>query len=99
MNRRRFIAALAAIPAALLAGLGRPPLEALEYVPLEASGGYLVPEAWSRELIAKLYAVPPELIGQPSYSVTQYVEAAERQLLEVLREGSGSSPSREQAPP
>lgn len=86
MNRRAFIAAIAAIPAAALAGI-RPPtalyVDALRVPPLEATGGYLLP-LWQKDVIAKLYSIPPELIGEPSYSVGHYIAACERQLLKTL---------------
>ena len=86
MDRRAFIAALAAIPAALLAGLGRPPLEALEYVPLAGDGGYLLP-LWQNEEIAKLYAVPPELIAtEAAYG---HAGELERLWLDCLRSSRG----------
>ncbi len=82
MDRRAFIAAIAAIPAAALAGI-RPPAATITFQALEGTGGFIVP-GWAADEIAELYSIPPELIGEPSYSVTHYIEACERQLLKTL---------------
>ena len=84
MDRRGFLAAIAAIPAALLVGLRRPRLNWTSIAPPKYSiKPYL---EWKAKEIARVFGVPPELIG-PKHSTFGFaIEQRTRAYVEhVLR--------------
>ena len=73
MNRRGFLAALLGLPAAYLAGLRRPRLNwtsldppLLGTSPIQYTMKPYV--EWQAKEIARVFAVPPELIADPRHS-------------------------------
>ena len=84
MNRRGFLAAIAAIPAALLAGI-RPALRWIPVKPVEYS---IKPHLkYQREEIARIFRVPVSLINDAGDGGTfGTVEGTEEEIAEFVRQ-------------
>lgn len=92
MNRRTFLAAIAAIPAAAIAGLRRP----LDWIPIKPIE-YSAQRFWRREEIARIFRVPVHLLGDDGSSTFGHFEGTEEEIdelrkrqIEILKRKYGS---------
>ena len=84
MNRRGFLVVVAAIPAALLAGIPRPRLDWTSFNPPNYSAKPFI--EWQRAQIAMRYRVPVQLLGEDGSSTFGVWEGTETELAEFKRE-------------